>query len=125
MGRHAGHIAAWAGVAGGATMTLIPEHPFDVEAACEAIRQRHTTGKRLASIVVVSEGATPTAGSMELQSGEIDVFGHACLGGLGTRLSEQLRVRPGFETRITTLGPRHTRVPQPTFNRSPAPPHPP
>src|SRR3546814_13398833 len=75
-GRHAGHIAAWAGIAGGATMTLSPEHPFDVEAVCEAIRQGHTTGKRLASIVVVSEGATPTEGSMELQSGEIDAFGY-------------------------------------------------
>src|SRR6185503_204094 len=49
MGRHAGHIAAWAGIAGGATITLIPEQPFDVEAVCEAIRHRHTEGKRLAS----------------------------------------------------------------------------
>jgi 6-phosphofructokinase len=72
MGRHAGHIAAWAGIAGGATITLIPEQPFDVEAVCEAIRHRHTEGKRLASIVVISEGATPKEGSMELQSGELD-----------------------------------------------------
>src|SRR5204862_2496144 len=40
MGRHAGHIAVWAGIAGGATITLIPEEPFDVEAVCEAIRHR-------------------------------------------------------------------------------------
>ena len=45
MGRHAGHIAAWAGIAGGATITLIPEQPFDVEAVCEAIRHRHTEGQ--------------------------------------------------------------------------------
>ena len=68
MGRHAGHIAAWAGIAGGATITLIPEQPFDVEAVCDAIRHRHTKGKRLASIVVISEGATPKEGTMELQS---------------------------------------------------------
>ncbi len=104
MGRHAGHIAAWAGIAGGATITLIPEQPFDVEAVCEAIRHRHTKGKRLASIVVISEGATPKEGSMELQSGELDAFGHVRLGGIGTRLAEQIEVRTGFETRVTTLG---------------------
>src|SRR3546814_11950372 len=45
MGRHAGHIAASAGIAGGPTMTLLPEHPFDVEAVCEAIRPRHPTAR--------------------------------------------------------------------------------
>jgi ATP-dependent phosphofructokinase / diphosphate-dependent phosphofructokinase len=104
MGRHAGHIAAWAGIAGGATITLIPEQPFDVEAVCEAIRHRHTEGKRLASIVVISEGATPKEGSMELQSGEVDSFGHVRLGGVGTRLAEQIEARTGYETRVTTLG---------------------
>jgi phosphofructokinase-like protein len=104
MGRHAGHIAAWAGIAGGATITLIPEQPFDVEAVCEAIRHRHTEGKRLASIVVISEGATPKEGSMELQSGELDAFGHVRLGGIGTRLAEQIEAKTGYETRVTTLG---------------------
>jgi 6-phosphofructokinase 1 len=104
MGRHAGHIAAWAGIAGGATITLIPEEPFDVEAVCEAIRHRHTEGKRLASIVVISEGATPKEGTMELQSGDVDAFGHVRLGGIGTRLAEQIEARTGYETRVTTLG---------------------
>jgi 6-phosphofructokinase 1 len=104
MGRHAGHIAAWAGIAGGATMTLIPEHPFDIEAVCDAIRHRHTKGKRLASIVVVSEGSTPKEGTMELQSGEVDAFGHVRLGGIGTMLAEQIEARTGYETRVTTLG---------------------
>jgi phosphofructokinase-like protein len=104
MGRHAGHIAAWAGIAGGATITLIPEEPFDVEAVCEAIRHRHTEGKRLASIVVISEGATPKEGSMELASGEIDAFGHVRLGGVGIRLAEQIEDRTGYEVRVTTLG---------------------
>jgi 6-phosphofructokinase 1 len=104
MGRHAGHIATWAGIAGGATMTLIPEQPFDVEAVCEAIRHRHEHGQRLASIIVVSEGATPKEGTMELQSGELDAFGHVRLGGVGTRLAEQIEARTGYETRVTTLG---------------------
>jgi 6-phosphofructokinase 1 len=104
MGRHAGHIAAWAGIAGGATMTLIPEVPFDVDAVCEAIRHRHEHGKRLASIIVVSEGATPKEGTMELQSGETDAFGHVRLGGIGTVLAEQIESKTGYETRVTTLG---------------------
>ncbi len=104
MGRHAGHIAAWAGIAGGATITLIPEQPFDVEAVCEAIRHRHTEGKRLASIVVISEGATPKEGTMELQSGEVDAFGHVRLGGIGMAVAEQIEARTGYETRVTTLG---------------------
>src|SRR3954466_10165615 len=56
MGRHAGHIATWAGIAGGATMTLIPEQPFDIEQVCDALQRRHARG-RFASIVVVAEGA--------------------------------------------------------------------
>ncbi|MEO7573880.1 MAG: ATP-dependent 6-phosphofructokinase, partial [Acidimicrobiales bacterium] len=104
MGRHAGHIAVWAGIAGGATITLIPEQPFDIEAVCDAIRHRHTEGKRLASIVVISEGATPKEGTMELQSGEVDAFGHVRLGGIGTLLAEQIEARTGYETRVTTLG---------------------
>jgi 6-phosphofructokinase 1 len=104
MGRHAGHIAAWAGIAGGATMTLIPEVPFDIDAVCAAIRHRHEHGKRLASIVVVSEGATPKEGTMELQSGELDAFGHVRLGGIGTVIAEQIEAKTGYETRVTTLG---------------------
>ena len=104
MGRHAGHIAAWAGIAGGATMTLIPEHPFDIDAVCDAIRHRHTEGKRLASIIVVSEGSTPKEGTMALQSGELDAFGHVRLGGIGTALADQIEERTGYETRVTTLG---------------------
>ncbi|MGQ0830125.1 MAG: ATP-dependent 6-phosphofructokinase [Microthrixaceae bacterium] len=104
MGRHAGHIAAWAGIAGGATMTLIPERPFDVDRVCEAIRHRHVEGKRLASIIVVSEGATPKEGTMEVVSGDVDAFGHVRLGGIGALLAEQIEARTGFETRVTTLG---------------------
>src|SRR3954451_8378741 len=72
MGRHAGHIALWSGISGGATMVLIPELPFDIEEVCAAIVHRHENKKRFASIVVVSEGATPKQGTMELQSGEVD-----------------------------------------------------
>jgi len=103
MGRHAGHIATWSGIAGGASMTLIPEEPFDIDAVCEALRRRHEKGN-FASIVVVAEGATPAEGTMELQSGEIDAFGHVRLGGIANRLAEAIEDRTGFETRQTILG---------------------
>ena len=103
MGRHAGHIATWAGIAGGATMTLIPEEPFDIEEVCSALIERHTKG-RFASIVVVAEGASPKAGTLELASGEVDQFGHVRLGGIGNLLAAEIEARTGFETRVTILG---------------------
>jgi 6-phosphofructokinase 1 len=103
MGRHAGHIATWAGIAGGATMTLIPEEPFDIDAVCDALLRRHQKGN-FASIVVVAEGATPAEGTMELVSGELDEFGHVRLGGIANRLAEAIESRTGFETRQTILG---------------------
>ncbi|MGZ4683371.1 MAG: 6-phosphofructokinase [Acidimicrobiales bacterium] len=103
MGRHAGHIAVWSGIAGGATMILIPEEPFDIEAVCDALVRRHEMGN-YASIVVVAEGATPKEGTMVTSSGELDQFGHVRLGGIGQQLAEQVEARTGFETRMTILG---------------------
>jgi ATP-dependent phosphofructokinase / diphosphate-dependent phosphofructokinase len=103
MGRHAGHIATWAAIAGGATMLLIPERPFDIDEVAEVIRRRHDRG-RYASIVVVAEGATPKEGTMALVSGEVDAFGHVRLGGIGDQLAKAIEERTGFETRAIVLG---------------------
>jgi 6-phosphofructokinase 1 len=103
MGRHAGWIATYAGIAGGATEVLVPEIAFDIDEVCEFLKHRHASG-RYASIVVVAEGATPKAGTMVLQSGEVDAFGHVRLGGIGTLLAEEIEKRTGFETRVTVLG---------------------
>ena len=103
MGRHAGHIAVWSGIAGGATYVLIPEQPFDIDEVADAIRRRHEAG-RYASIVVVSEGATPKEGTLELVSGEKDQFGHVRLGGVGNRVADELKDRTGYDTRVTILG---------------------
>jgi ATP-dependent phosphofructokinase / diphosphate-dependent phosphofructokinase len=104
MGRHAGHIAAWAGIAGGATMTLIPEQPFDIDAVCSALRTRHEQGQRLASIVVIAEGAHPVEGTLATTAGDVDQFGHVRLGGVGQLLAEAVEDRTGYETRVTILG---------------------
>jgi ATP-dependent phosphofructokinase / diphosphate-dependent phosphofructokinase len=104
MGRHAGHIALWAGIAGGATMVLIPEKPFDIEEVCAALRHRHENRNRYASIVVVAEGATPATGDMVLADGELDAFGHVRLGGIGDALAKEIEARTGYESRAVVLG---------------------
>jgi 6-phosphofructokinase len=103
MGRHAGWIATEAGIAGGAAEILIPEEPFDIDAVCERLRGRSARG-RYASIVVVAEGAVPKEGTMEVQSGELDAFGHVRLGGIGNRVAQSIGEKTGFETRVTILG---------------------
>jgi 6-phosphofructokinase 1 len=103
MGRHAGWIATHAGIAGGAAYILVPERAFDIEEVCESLIQRHGKG-RYASIVVVAEGAKPKEGSMVLQSGEVDDFGHVRLGGIGDAIAGKIRQRTGFDTRVTVLG---------------------
>ncbi len=103
MGRHAGWIALYSGVAGGGDVILIPERPFDIEEVCDLIRRRHSRG-RFFSIVVVAEGALPKQGTMELAAGETDEFGHVRLGGIGQRLEVEIEQRTGFETRAVVLG---------------------
>jgi 6-phosphofructokinase 1 len=103
MGRHAGWIATYAGIAGGAAEVLVPEREFDIEQVCHDLQERHAKG-RFASIVVVAEGAKPKEGTMSLTSGEVDAFGHVRLGGIGQLLAEEIEKRTGFETRVTVLG---------------------
>ena len=103
MGRHSGWIATTAGIAGGATAVLIPEHPFDIDEVCERIIRRHNRG-RFASIIVVAEGATPKEGTLDLDDREIDRFGHVRLGGIGNVLASEIGLRTGFETRPVLLG---------------------
>jgi 6-phosphofructokinase 1 len=103
MGRDTGHIAVRAGLAGGATMTLIPEVPFDITEVCDALVRRHA-GKSFASIVVVAEGAVPVPDTMEVPEYQVDRFGHARLGGIGHVVASEIEGRTGLETRVTTLG---------------------
>jgi len=103
MGRHAGWIALHAGIAGGAHVVLVPEEPFDVNDVCALIDSRHRRGANF-SIVVVAEGATPRDGTMTVQTGDVDAFGHVRLGGIANVLGIEIERRTGFETRVTILG---------------------
>jgi ATP-dependent phosphofructokinase / diphosphate-dependent phosphofructokinase len=102
MGRHTGWIAVMSGIAGGADVILIPEHPISVDEACEDIRRRHERGKDF-SIVVVSEGYELEGGE---DGGDVDEFGHVRLSerGVGARLASEIEERTGYETRVTVLG---------------------
>jgi 6-phosphofructokinase 1 len=103
MGRHTGWIAVVSGIAGGADVILIPEHPVSIEDTCKEIQSRHDRGKDF-SIVVVSEGYELEGGGG--QEGEVDQFGHARLSerGIGARVAHEIEQRTGFETRVTVLG---------------------
>jgi 6-phosphofructokinase 1 len=104
MGRHAGHIATWAGIAGGATLVLVPEHPFEIDEVVRVLQHRHDERGRFASIVVVAEGATPAEGTLSVAAAEVDAFGHARLGGIGDTLARAIEDRTGYETRAIVLG---------------------
>jgi ATP-dependent phosphofructokinase / diphosphate-dependent phosphofructokinase len=103
MGRHAGWIALHSGIAGGASIVLIPEQPFDIDEVCALVEKRFESS--FAPILVVSEGAVPRDGTgMTLQSGEVDAFGHVRLGGIGDRLAREIEERTGAEARTVVLG---------------------
>jgi phosphofructokinase-like protein len=110
MGRHAGWIALYSGMAGGADVILIPEKPFKIREVCDLLMKRHARGK-LFSIVVAAEGAQGDMndehdkdGTLILQSEKLDSFGHVRLGGIGNILASEIEKRTGFETRATILG---------------------
>ncbi|HDY69084.1 MAG TPA: 6-phosphofructokinase [Candidatus Scalindua sp.] len=111
MGRHAGWIATFAGIAGGADLVLIPEKPIDMEEVYDILRRRHNRGKNY-SIVVVAEGIkipqeNEKGDGFVLQTEKRDDFGHIMLGGVGTVLAKLIERGTGFETRCTVLG--HTQ----------------
>jgi 6-phosphofructokinase 1 len=102
MGRYAGWIALYAGVAGGADAILIPEIPFDLGLVAERLRERDRWGARF-SIVVVAEGAIPKGGTRalveEARDGKVER-----LGGMGAMVSDALAKLTGKETRSVVLG---------------------
>jgi ATP-dependent phosphofructokinase / diphosphate-dependent phosphofructokinase len=103
MGRHAGWIATYSGIAGGADIVLVPEQPFDIAAVCERIEHRHAHGSSF-SIVVVAEGAVPAEGTIASVGSDVDEFGHVRLGGISNVVAEEIGRRTGYETRVTILG---------------------
>ncbi len=102
MGRYAGWIALYAGVAGGADVILIPEIPFSYDAICSKIRAREAQGKRF-TLVVVAEGAREQDGEFVMKANR-ESHREAHLGGIGGVVATELTKRTGKETRNCVLG---------------------
>ena len=103
MGRNAGWIACYAGIAVAADFILIPEVPIDMPHLVEVLRTRREAGKTY-GIVVVAEGAEFPVGGAVLCDQSVDPFGNARLGGIGAVVARQIEQRTGIETRSVTLG---------------------
>jgi ATP-dependent phosphofructokinase / diphosphate-dependent phosphofructokinase len=103
MGRTAGWIALYSGVAGGGDIILIPEIPYDIDSVVSKVKYRHRMGKRF-SIVVVSEGAKPKGGEVVIQKIVKDSPEQVRLGGISFALGHQIEQITGIETRQVVLG---------------------
>lgn len=101
MGRTAGWIAAYAGLAGGAEAILVPEVEYDLHDLSARVAKRHARNHDY-SIIVVAEGISSPAG--EVASSGVDSFGFLRLGGAGDAVAVEVERLTGFETRVVTLG---------------------
>jgi 6-phosphofructokinase 1 len=102
MGRYAGWIAMYAGVAGGADVILIPEIPFSYESICAKVQERERLGKQF-TIVVAAEGARERGGDF-VTSASAPANREARLGGIGTIVAAEIEARTGKEARTCVLG---------------------
>ncbi len=112
MGRHAGHLALWSGVAGQAHIILIPERPFRYERVFNLLTTRlgesglsRGLDKRPRyAVVVVAEGARAEDGEMVTIDDQHDAFGHVRLGGIGEVLAKKIAAETPYESRAVVLG---------------------
>ncbi|WP_240374625.1 6-phosphofructokinase [Bacillus piscicola] len=80
MGRKAGDIALWSGLADGAETIILPEEPYNMEEVIERLQRGYKRGKKH-SIIVVAEGV-----------------------GSGVELAQTIEKAVQLETRVTVLG---------------------
>ena len=112
MGRHAGHLALWSGVAGQAHLILIPEHPFRYQKVFNLLTSRlgppglsrSVSQKPRYSVIVVAEGARAEDGDLVTIDDRHDAFGHARLGGIGEVLARRIASETPYESRSVMLG---------------------
>ncbi|MDZ5783788.1 6-phosphofructokinase [Marinococcus luteus] len=80
MGRDAGDLALWSGLADGAETILIPEEEYDMDQVVSRLRRGHARGKKH-SIIIIAEGV-----------------------GSGTEFGQKIQDTTNLETRVTVLG---------------------
>ena len=104
MGRHAGWIAVYSGIAGGADVDPRPRaavrhrrglraHPPPPRSGRDVLDRRRRRGR-----------ARPRTATSSPSTGATDAFGHVRLGGIAVALEKEIEERTGFETRMTILG---------------------
>ncbi len=114
MGRDAGWIATYSGMAGGAEVILTPEEPFDIAEITKYLIHRHRSHASF-SIVVVAEGALPKEDSAMDYEAPVGPYGTIVAGAISEAVAREIQKRTGFDTRVTVLG--HVQrggVPTPT-----------
>ena len=102
MGRYAGWIALYGGIAGGADVILVPEIPFRYDSIVSKIGEREAAGKHF-TMVVVAEGAHEHDRGFVATSDQTANC-EARLGGIGAVVATELEKRTGKEARICVLG---------------------
>ncbi|MFH1259953.1 MAG: ATP-dependent 6-phosphofructokinase [Elusimicrobiota bacterium] len=102
MGRHAGWVALYTGIASGADWTLLPEKQTDVEKMCQHLKEVHARKKY--ALVVVSEGVQLPGDKEEKE--QLDEFGHMILKsrGIGEQLAALIEGKTKIETRLAVIG---------------------
>jgi 6-phosphofructokinase 1 len=104
MGRHTGWIAAYGGIAGGADVILVPEHPFRISRVCALLEERRRQGRAF-SIVVVAEDAHPHPDEPFVDEDQNKaIYRHDRLGGIGEVLAREIERCTDIQTRVTKLG---------------------
>ncbi len=105
MGRHAGWVALYVGLAGGADWITLPEEPLDTEAMVAHLKSVKARGKKYA-LIVASEG---TEVPMDEAEKTVDAFGHVNLGNrnVGEYLADVIEKETGWETRSAVVGHVH------------------
>ncbi len=103
MGRYAGWLALYSGVAGGADVILIPEMPFDIDKVIEVVKKRNKKGRRY-SLIVVGEGAKIKGGKEVVKKTVSDSPDPVRLGGIGEAVSDWIQEKANIESRAVVLG---------------------
>jgi ATP-dependent phosphofructokinase / diphosphate-dependent phosphofructokinase len=98
MGRNAGWIALYSGIAGGADIILIPEMPYHPEQIVSMIRERQAEGAKF-DIMVVAEGAKRVGG----EEAYLDKASRR-LGGIAYQVAADIQQQIDLEIRVTVLG---------------------
>ena len=100
MGRHAGWIALYSGLAAGADLILIPEEPFSIKEVAEFVKKKIEKEGKGPILIVVAEGALIKDYKGPItKDATVDQFGHVRLGGIGEFLAKEIGKATGAETR--------------------------